>query len=80
MKEGTRLYQAYGKPRITESYHCNYGLNHEYEPLLFGGSLQPTARDLSGEVRGVELFEHPFFVATLFSPNGRRVAGKFLRW
>ena len=63
LTEGTRLYQAYEKSRITESYHCNYGLNREYEPLLFGGSLRPTAHDLSGEVRGVELSGHPFSVA-----------------
>jgi len=76
LKEGTRLYQAYGKPRITEGYHCNYGLNHEYEPLLFGGSLRPTAHDLSGEVRGVELSGHPFFVAVLFQPERAALRGE----
>ncbi len=76
LKEGTRIYQAYGKPRITEGYHCNYGLNREYEPLLFGGSLRPTAHDLSGEVRAVELSGHPFFVATLFQPERAALRGE----
>jgi CTP synthase (UTP-ammonia lyase) len=72
----TRLYQAYEKSRITEGYHCNYGLNREYEPLLFGGSLRPTAHDVSGEVRGVELSGHPFFVAVLFQPERAAIRGK----
>src|SRR5271165_3995380 len=76
LMEGTRLYQAYGRPRITEGYHCNYGLSREYEPLLFGGSLRPTAHDLSGEVRAVELSEQPFFVATLFQPEPAALRGE----
>lgn len=76
LKEGTRIYQAYGKPRITEGYHCNYGLNREYEPLLFRGSLRSTAHDLSGEVRAVELSGHPFFVATLFQPERAALRGE----
>jgi CTP synthase (UTP-ammonia lyase) len=76
LTEGTRLYQAYEKSRITEGYHCNYGLNREYEPLLFGGSLRPTAHDLSGEVRGVELSGHPFFVAVLFQPERAAIRGE----
>jgi CTP synthase (UTP-ammonia lyase) len=76
LMEGTQLYQAYGKARITEGYHCNYGLNREYELLLFGGSLRPTAHDLSGEVRAVELAGHPFFVATLFQPERAALRGE----
>jgi len=64
----------HGKPRITEGYHCNYGLNREYEALLFSGSLRPTAHDLSGEVRGVELSGHPFFVAVLFQRRCPRIS------
>lgn len=76
LKEGTRIYRAYGKARITEGYHCNYGLNREYEPLLFGDGLRPTAHDLSGEVRAVELSGHPFFVATLFQPERAALRGE----
>ena len=76
LTEGTQLYQAYGKARITEGYHCNYGLNREYEPLLFGGSLRPTAHYLAGEVRAVELSEHPFVVATLFQPERAALRGE----
>ena len=76
LKDGTRLRQACGKPRITEGYHCNYGFNREYEPLLFGGSLRPTAHDPAGEVRGVELSRHLFFVATLFQPERVALRGE----
>jgi CTP synthase (UTP-ammonia lyase) len=76
LKEATRLYQAYGKARITEGYRCNYGLNRDYEPLLFGSTLRPTAHDPSGEVRGVELSGHPFFVAVLFQPERAALRGE----
>jgi CTP synthase (UTP-ammonia lyase) len=72
----TFMSHTHGEPRITEGYHCNYGLNREYELLLFGGSLRPTAHDLSGEVRAVELSGHPFFVATLFQPERAALRGE----
>jgi CTP synthase (UTP-ammonia lyase) len=70
------LRRAYGHSRITEGYHCSYGLNRDYEALLFNGDLHVTARDLAGEVRGVELSGHPFFVATLFQPERRALHGE----
>ena len=76
LKDGTRLRQAYGKPRITEAYHCNYGLNPEYESMLFSEGLRPTAHDPAGEVRGVELSGHLFFVATLFQPERAALRGE----
>jgi CTP synthase (UTP-ammonia lyase) len=53
-----------------EQYHCNYGLNPEFERLFSGNSaLQISARDSAGEVRAVELAGHPFFLGTLFQPE-----------
>jgi CTP synthase (UTP-ammonia lyase) len=63
--------EAYGSSLITEGYHCSYGLNREYEALLFRNGMRATARSLSGEVRAVELAGHPFFVATLFQHERR---------
>jgi CTP synthase (UTP-ammonia lyase) len=68
--------KAYGSPRITEGYHCSYGLNRQYEDLLFRNDLHPTAHDLQGEVRAVELSSHPFFVATLFQHERRALRGE----
>jgi len=70
------LRRIYGRERITESYHCSYGLNREHEPLLFGNGLVPAARDDAGEVRAIELIGHPFFVATLFQPERRALTGE----
>jgi CTP synthase (UTP-ammonia lyase) len=68
--------RAYGVERITEGYHCNFGLNPEFEPLLLANGFQAAARDLAGHLRGVELTTHPFFVATLFQHERRALRGE----
>jgi CTP synthase (UTP-ammonia lyase) len=68
--------KAYGEPRITEGYHCSYGLNSIYSSLLFKNGLRATAHDLSDDVRAIELTTHPFFVATLFQPERRALQGR----
>lgn len=75
---GSRIAKAYGAQEATEGYRCRYGLNPEFREALLAGPLQVSAIDEEGEVRGVELDGHPFFVATLFQPErgaleGRRV-------
>jgi CTP synthase (UTP-ammonia lyase) len=74
--EGGLLRRAYGLPRITEGYHCSFGLNCEYESLLFRDGLQANAHGVNGEVRGVELAGHPFYVAVLFQPERRALRGE----
>jgi CTP synthase (UTP-ammonia lyase) len=66
---GSRLANAYGGLIAHEGYHCNYGLNPRFADALVRGPLRATSRDSQGEVRGVELDGHPFFVATLFQPE-----------
>jgi CTP synthase (UTP-ammonia lyase) len=56
-------------PEATEGYRCRYGLNPALRSLLEAGSLRVSAEDSAGEVRAVELAEHPLFVATLFQPE-----------
>ncbi len=68
---GTRIARAYGLERIQEEYHCSYGLAPRLVPLLQRGPLRITARDVSGDVRAVELDDHPFFMATLFQSERR---------
>jgi CTP synthase (UTP-ammonia lyase) len=65
----SRLANAYGQLRITEGYHCRYGLNPEFAKALGQGPLRITARDDDGDARGIELDGHPFFVGTLFQPE-----------
>jgi CTP synthase (UTP-ammonia lyase) len=73
--EGSRLLAVYGSDQAEEGYHCNYGLNPEYEPIFRRGALHVAARDGAGEVRAVELTGHPFFIATLFQPERAALRG-----
>jgi len=74
LQNGSRLQMCYGKHEVEETYHCNYGLNPQFEQQLVDTALRITGRDRAGEVRGIELATHPFFVCTLFPPE--RVALK----
>lgn len=73
---GSRLALAYGAEEATEGYRCRYGLNPEFQAALTKGPLRATAWDETGEVRGIELDDHPFFVATLFQPERAALAGR----
>ncbi len=72
---GSRLFDAYGMEESTEEYQCSYGLNPVFQAGLIEGPLQVTARDLAGDVRGLELNDHPFFVLTLFQPERAALQG-----
>ncbi|QPG25585.1 CTP synthase [Pantoea sp. SM3640] len=63
---GSRIAAAYGMLGSDEGYHCNFGVNPEFSAALGDNTLRITAWDEAGDVRGVELPDHPFFVATLF--------------
>ncbi|GME43563.1 MULTISPECIES: CTP synthase [unclassified Pantoea] len=63
---GSRIAAAYGTLDSDEGYHCNFGVNPEFSAALDDNTLRITAWDDAGDVRGVELPDHPFFVATLF--------------
>ncbi|MCJ7925896.1 MAG: CTP synthase [Pantoea vagans] len=63
---GSRIAAAYGTLGSDEGYHCNFGVNPEFSAALGDNTLRITAWDEAGDVRGVELPDHPFFVATLF--------------
>ena len=68
---GTRAAKLYGAAEAIEDYYCNYGVNPDYQPLLEAGGLRISGRGGAGEVRIVELPDHPFFLATLFLPQAR---------
>lgn len=69
-RPGSRLAAVYDADEAVEEYHCRYGLNPRYVARL-SGPLRATAHDDAGEVRAVELDDHPFYVATLFQPERR---------
>ena len=73
---GTRLAAAYGVSEATEEYLCRYGVNPRFRSALVAGPLRATADDESGDLRAVELDDHPFFVATLFQPERAAFKGR----
>lgn len=73
---GSRIAAAYGANQTTEGYRCRYGLNPKFRAELIAGPLRAGADDETGEVRAVELDDHPFFVATLFQPERAALKGQ----
>ena len=69
--EGSRARSFYGVGETVEDYYCNYGVNPEFVPLLEGSGLAVAGVDREGDVRVVELPDHPFFFGTLFLPQTR---------
>ncbi len=72
---GSHLAHAYGSKECQEGYQCSYGLNPALQEALFKEQLRIAGVDEHGEVRAVELGEHPFFVATLFQPERAALNG-----
>jgi CTP synthase (UTP-ammonia lyase) len=73
---GSRIARAYGTESAMEGYHCRYGVNPEFWEIIASGPLRATASDAAGDVRGVELDDHPFFVGTLFQPERLALKGQ----
>jgi CTP synthase (UTP-ammonia lyase) len=69
LQPGSRLASSYGSTSTAEQYLCRYGVNPRFLSALVGGPMRVAATDESGDVRAVELYGHPFFVATLFQPE-----------
>jgi CTP synthase (UTP-ammonia lyase) len=71
VRAGTRAGEAYPDESVTEHYYCRFGLNPAYVDVLVAAGLVVSGTDQDGEVRIVELADHPFFVGTLFVPQAR---------
>ena len=72
----SRLRAIYGCDVATEAYHCNYGLDPRHTERFAHATMRITAHDDDGAARGVELIDHPFFVATLFQPERAALGGR----
>ena len=72
---GSRIAQIYGANSTIEEYHCNYGLNADYRPIVERSAMKITGEDVDGSVRVIELSDHPFFIATLFQPERSALHG-----
>lgn len=67
----TRAAALYGASDTTEEFWCNYGVNPDYRTPLERMGLTLSGFGDDGEIRMIELADHPFFVATLFLPQKR---------
>lgn len=72
----TRAARLYGVAEATEGYYCNYGVNPDYRLQFEACGLRVSGVGDEGEIRIVELPEHPFFIATLFLPQAGSTPGR----
>ena len=68
-RPGSRVAGIYVRLDSEEQFHCNYGVNPAFVPALKASKLKIVGWDQQGEIRAVELDDHPFFVGTLFIPQ-----------
>jgi CTP synthase (UTP-ammonia lyase) len=66
---GTLMQGIMGADRSVERYHCSYGLDPAYLDRLTQAGVVFSAHDDAGDVRALELPDHPFFLGTLFQPE-----------
>jgi CTP synthase (UTP-ammonia lyase) len=72
LRPHTPARRLYGTDEAIERYYCTFGVNPEYSDTLTDHrDLVISGRDLNGEIRIVEILNHPFFVGTLFVPQTR---------
>ena len=75
IKEGTEAARCYNANKVEENYYCNFGINPEYSDKFIHPKMVFSGLDLDGEVRIIELKDHPFFVSTLFVPQMKKLKG-----
>jgi CTP synthase (UTP-ammonia lyase) len=68
---GSRIQVLYGSDHSVEDYFCSYGIDPSVRAALEESGLECSARDDEGDVRAVELPDHPFYLGTLFIPQTR---------
>lgn len=73
---GSLIAKAYEASEIEEGFRCRYGVNPLFEQQLLSDQLQAVGHDSAGDLRAIELKNHPFFVATLFQPERAALKGK----
>jgi CTP synthase (UTP-ammonia lyase) len=66
---GTRLADICGAEPFEGHHQCGYGLAAAYESVLAQAGVVISAHAPDAGVEGIELPDHPFFVATAFQPQ-----------
>jgi CTP synthase (UTP-ammonia lyase) len=68
-ESGSRVAEIYGSTSAREEYYCNFGVDPGRVGLLASSGLRISGSDSEGEVRVIELPNHPFYLGTLFVPQ-----------
>jgi len=66
---GSKAAQIYQKEKTREQYYCNFGVNPTFTQALSEGIFRPAGSDAEGEIRVMEISEHPFYIGTLYVPQ-----------
>jgi len=70
IKEGTKAFQAYGAPLISERHRHRYEVNNHYRKVLAEHGMLFCGLSPDGKlVEMIELTEHPWFVGVQFHPE-----------
>lgn len=68
---GTTLALACGERELQGEYFCSFETSADYVPRWKAAGLRVSGLGPDGEMRALDLPQHPFFLATLFQPQLR---------
>ena len=66
--------RLYKRTYARERFYCRYGINTLYRSRLVSGPAAVSGCDEGGEIRIIELSDHPFFLGTLYVPQAQSTA------
>ena len=66
---GSLVDKLCGSAELYEEYFCSFEANVAFIPRWHDAGLRTAARGADGELRALELEQHPFFLAALFQPQ-----------
>ncbi len=70
LKKGTKVFNIYGKSKISERHRHRYEFNNKYmECLEKNGMVFSGINPDTGLVEIIELKDHPWFIGTQFHPE-----------
>lgn len=70
LKKGTKIYQAYGKTKISERHRHRYEFNNKYLARFEkAGMVMSGINPETNLVETIELSKHPWFIGTQFHPE-----------
>jgi CTP synthase (UTP-ammonia lyase) len=69
VQQDSLAYRLYGNHKATEKFNCNFSVNEQHKEHFHNSALRPVGKNLTGDVRMIELSDPPFYLAMLFQPQ-----------